>query len=177
MNVEIRHALRADLETCLQMDGSCVSDHVWQISRRESQGQIVLTVSEVRLPRPVTVPYPRTPEDIIEIWRSVDALLVAEAGGQLCGYLDLRAEGWHSTARITNFVVSNGYRQQGVGTRLLGAALQWARTRRLQYLMAEAPAQSWPAISFYRKLGLEFCGFHDRYYSTQVALFFIRRIS
>lgn len=175
--MDVRLAVRADLEACLQIGGHCTSDHVWQLTQQEYQGQITLMLNEVRLPRAMQVPYPRTPEDIIEVWRSTDLLLVADAGGRICGFVDARTENWHSTAHIANLIVADGYRRQGIGTKLLGAVVQWARSRRLQYVMGEAQAQNWPAICFFQKLGFEFAGFNDHYYRNQVALFFARHVS
>jgi ribosomal protein S18 acetylase RimI-like enzyme len=158
------------------MRGVCTTEHVWQIAQRDGEEQIAVTISDVRLPRPMVVEYPRTAQLIQEVWQSSDALLVAEEEGQICGFLDLRAEGWRRLASARNLIVAEPYRRRGVGSALLAAANRWTRGHDLEALMVEAQSQSWPAVRFYRKLGFAFCGFNERYYVNKIALFFTRRV-
>lgn len=176
MSATIRFARNEDLEACLQLSGVCTSNHIWQLTQREHKEQIGIALSEIRLPRPMLVEYPRSPEDIIEIWKSMSALLVADLQGTVCGFLDLHAEPWHDIASVKNLVVGEHFRRQGIGSDLIAAASQWARSQRLGSLMAEAQSQNWPAICFFRKRGFTFCGFNDRYYANQIAIFFTQRV-
>ena len=176
MHITVRFATNEDLEACLQLSGACASNHIWQLTQREQQDQIGISLNEIRLPRPMQVEYPRSPEEIIELWKSMSGLLVAEEGGMICGFLDLYAEPWHDIASVKNLVVGEPCRRRGVGSDLVSAANQWARAQRLGALMVEAQSQNWPAISFYRKHGFTFCGFNDRYYVNQIAVFFTQRV-
>ena len=176
MRTTIRFATNDDLEACLQLSGACVSSHIWQLTQREQEEQIGISLNEIRLPRPMRVNYPRSPEEIIELWKSMSALLVAEERGTICGFLDLHAEPWHDIASIKNLVVGEPFRRRGIGSALVSASNQWARAQRLGALMTEAQSQNWPAITFYRKHGFTFCGFNDRYYPNQLAVFFTQRV-
>ena len=69
------------------------------------------------------------------------------------------------------------YRRQGIGTALMRHARQWAREQGLQMLLAEATTKNYPALCFYQKLGFQFCGFNDHYYTNQdIALFFVQSL-
>ena len=158
------------------MSGACTTEHVWQIAQRDGEEHIAVAISDVRLPRAMVVDYPRTAQHIKEVWQSSDALLVAEEEGQICGFLDLRAEGWRRLATARNVIVAESHRRRGVGSALLAAANRWTREQSLEALMVEAQSQNWPAVRFYRKLGFAFCGFNERYYVSKIALFFTRRV-
>jgi len=176
LSVIVRPATNDDLAVCLRMSGACTTEHVWQLIQREEEEQIAVTLSDVRLPRPMPAEYPRTPQQIREVWKSSDAMLVAaEEDGTPCGFVDLCAEPWHGIVWAKNVIVDAPFRWRGIGSALIGAANRWTQERRLGALMVEAPSQNWPAICFFRKLGFTFCGFNDRYYSNQIALFFMRR--
>lgn len=176
MSPVIRFATSEDLQACLHISGACETEHVWQLTQREQPDQIAIMLSDVRLPRPMRVEYPRSAEDILSVWKTADALLVAEERGAICGFADLHAETWHDLAWVKNLIVAEPFRRQGIGSALLAAAIRWAHSQRLQTLMVEAQSQNWPAICFYRKHGFAFCGFNDRYYVNQIALFFTRRV-
>ena len=66
---------------------------------------------------------------------------------------------------------------EGIGTALIRHARQWAREQGLQMLLAEATTKNYPALCFYQKLGFQFCGFNDHYYTNQdIALFFVQAL-
>ena len=47
----VRPATLADLNACLLLDHSCVTDHVWQMKVEEMESQVSVTFRTVRLPR------------------------------------------------------------------------------------------------------------------------------
>lgn len=177
MSAHIRPATQEDLTPCLRMSGGCASEHIWQIAQRESDDQITVTFSNVKLPRPMQVKYPRSAEDIMGVWKTSDALLVAEQDGVLGGFVDLRIERGHQLAWVRNLIVAEPYRRLGLGSALVRAAERWAQNHKLPTLLVEAQSQNGPAIQFYRALGFTFCGFNERYFANQVALFFARRVN
>lgn len=176
MGAVIRLANEEDLEAGLAIEGACTTEHVWQVTRRDAEDQLMVTFNDVRLPRPMSVEYPRSAHDIAEIWKTSDAVLVADLDGAVGGFLTLRAERWRRSAWITDVVVAEPCRRMGIGTALVTAARQWAHSRRLQTIIAEAQSQNGPAIAFFNKQGFTFCGFHERYYANQIALFFARGV-
>jgi ribosomal protein S18 acetylase RimI-like enzyme len=176
VSARIRPATQDDLKPCLRLSGACASDRIWQIGQREGEDQIAITFTDVRLPRPMPVEYPRTPEDIMGVWDASDALLVAEQEGIIGGFVDMRIERGHHLAWVRNLIVAEQYRRRGLGSALLRAADRWAHAQKIPTLLVEAQSQNGPAIAFYRALGFTFCGFNERYFANQVALFFARRV-
>lgn len=173
--MDVRPADLADLNFCLLLDHSVFTEHVWQMQVQEAQAQLAVTFQSVRLPRRMQVEYPRNVDHLIEHWQLGETILVAEEEGQVKGYVDTVTEPWHEAAWVANLCVDRAARQQGVGTALLRAARQWARGEGLRFLHAEASTKNYPALSLYRKLGFEFCGFNDHYYPNQdIALFFVQ---
>jgi ribosomal protein S18 acetylase RimI-like enzyme len=170
----IRPADISDLNACIALDPSFQTDHVWQMEEREEGGAIMVAFRTARLPRTMHVAYPRDCANLVEDWEQGGCVLVAEGeDGEILGFLSMMPQGWHGTCRIHHLVVDCRCRRQGVGSALLSAAAQWARERGLVRLTAEAQTKNHPAICFYQKHGLTFCGFNDRYYANQdIALFF-----
>jgi len=171
----VRPADLADLNTCLSFDHTVFTEHVWQMQVQEAEAQSAVTFQSVRLPRRMQVEYPRNVEQLVEHWQQGETILVAEEDGQVTGYVDMLAEPWHEGGWVANLCVERAARQQGVGMALLRYLRQWARSEGLRFLYAEATTKNYPALSLYRKLGFEFCGFNDHYYPNQdIALFFVQ---
>jgi ribosomal protein S18 acetylase RimI-like enzyme len=171
----VRPATLADLNTCLLIDHSSATDHVWQMQVREAEAQIGVTFHTMRLPRRMRVEYPRDLEQLVEDWQRDEAFLVAEADNEVRGYVDLLAVPWQQMGWVANLAVEPGYRQRGMATALLRQARQWARQEGLRLLQAEATTKNYPALRFYQKLGFQFCGFNDHYYPNQdIAVFFVQ---
>jgi ribosomal protein S18 acetylase RimI-like enzyme len=172
--MNVRPAAVEDLNVCLALDHTFVTDHVWQMKVTEAASTMGIAFQTVRLPRSMRVPYPRALEQLIEDWQRGDGFFVLEADGQVRGYIDVQAQPWQQFGWITNLAVDTGYRRRGFGSALLRQARQWAKEQHLQTLLAETTTKNYPALSFFRKLGFEFCGYNDHYYTNQdIALFFV----
>ena len=63
-DVEIRRAVATDISTLMAIDHTCQTDYVWQMDVDREEGQIGAIFREIRLPRSVTVPYPRAADYI-----------------------------------------------------------------------------------------------------------------
>jgi ribosomal protein S18 acetylase RimI-like enzyme len=171
----VRPATLADLNACLLVEHSSVTDHVWQMQVHEREAQIGVTFRAVRLPRRMRVEYPRDLEQLVEDWEREEAFLVAEADNEVRGYIDLLAVPWQQMGWVANLAVEPAYRRRGIATALLRHARQWARQEGLKLIQVEATTKNYPAIRFYQKLGCQFCGFNDHYYSNQdIAVFFVQ---
>jgi GNAT superfamily N-acetyltransferase len=84
-------------------------------------------------------------------------VVVAEADGQVVGMgtaqtLVSTAEGG-PVGLVEDVVVQSGYRDLGLGRRLLQAIEQWARARGLRRLQLLADRTNVPALRFYDKTG------------------------
>lgn len=176
-DVELRMAVSTDLPRLMGMDHSCVSEFVWQLDFRKENGQINTVFRAVRLPRPITVTYPRDPFSLADEWAQRSATIVAVRGEEVVGYACILEHSHATTAWITDLVVSLERRRQGIGSVLLNAAQEWALARGSKNIFLEMPSKSYPAIQLALKSGFEFCGYNDHYYITQdVALFFGRTL-
>jgi len=83
----------------------------------------------------------------------------------------------NNTTWIYDLVVRRRYRQQGIGTALILAAQNWANTRASHRIVLEMQSKNYPAIRLAKKMGFDFCGFNEWYFSNNdIALFFSRRI-
>ena len=72
---EIRPAIANDLSRLMAMEHSSLSDYVWQLELRREAGQLTSSFREVRLPRTVSVTYPRNPMSLADEWTRRDAVL------------------------------------------------------------------------------------------------------
>ncbi len=68
--IQIRPAIASDLSTLLAIDHSCQTDYVWQMDVQHEDGQIGAIFREIRLPRSVSVLYPRPVSALSEILES-----------------------------------------------------------------------------------------------------------
>ncbi|NOZ05124.1 MAG: GNAT family N-acetyltransferase [Chloroflexi bacterium] len=175
--MEIRVADLADLNQCIQLDGSFSTEFVWQMQKRGDVNKEMeaLTVSfqTIRLPRSVQVPYPRPSDELVGHWQGVGCFLVAAQEDKVKGFVDVQPITWNETAHVTNLIVDPKERRKGIGAILLEAAADWARSYGLRYMILEAQTKNVPAIHFYQKNGGRFCSFNDYYYPNRdVAVFF-----
>ena len=170
----VRLAELTDLNQCYELDGSYTTNYVWQMQAHESERAVEVRFDTVRLPRPMKVPYPRHPDELLPNWRQGECFLVAsDTAGQPIAFVDMTAQAWHSVGWIRNLIVHRNYRRQGVATALLRAARHWAMDNELGKLMLETQTKNHPAICFALKHRFAFCGYNDRYYSNgDIALFF-----
>lgn len=175
--MNVRPAMLADLNACLLLDHGSVTDHVWQMKVEESESQVSVAFHTVRLPRSMRADYPRDLEQLVEDWQRGEGFLVAEVDGEVRGYIDLLARPWQRMGWVAHMAVDRAHRRQGVGRALVRQARIWAREHGLHVILAEATTKNYPALCFYQKLGFQFCGFNDHYYTNQdIALFFVQTL-
>ena len=174
--IQIRAAVATDLPALMGMEHSSSSEYVWQLELRRDSGQVTATFRDVRLPRPITLSYPRNPYALADEWTGLSALLAAFSGKDPVGYIAI-IERPSSTAWVTDLVVTPTWRRRGVGSALLDAAREWAEQHGHRRLFLEMQSKNQAGIRLAQKHGFEFCGYNDHYYPTQdVALFFARAV-
>jgi GNAT superfamily N-acetyltransferase len=172
--IEIRPGIENDISALIQLDHSYSSDYVWQMDLEVDASQVVAHFREVRLPRTVRVEYPRRVQSLLEDWKDRSALLVALLAGEPVGYTSLIENYSPFTTWMVDLVVSPRLRRQGIGSALVLAAQAWvsghSRSRRL---LLQMQPKNFPAISLSQKLGFDFCGYNDHYFSNHdIAIFF-----
>jgi ribosomal protein S18 acetylase RimI-like enzyme len=174
---EIRPANSNDFPRLMAMDHSCSSDYVWQLELRSDPKRVTADFHEVRLPRSVTVAYPRNPSTLADEWAKRDVLLVVVQGENPVGYLGAVEERSSGIARVMDLVVATETRRRGAASALLLAIQAWAGERGVRRIVLETQSKNYPCIRLAQKFGYEFCGYNDQYYPTQdVALFFGRAL-
>lgn len=169
----VRRAYPEDVVVCSQLDASTETDHVWQMDERSAGNELQIAFRTARLPRPMRVPYPRELSRLLEDWERDQCFLVAVEGTDILGFTDVRVQLWDRVGWVHHLVVSRPHRRQGVGTRLVQAAADWARRAGLRLLVLESSTKNYPGLCFCQRLGCSFCGFNDQLYSSQdIAVFF-----
>jgi ribosomal protein S18 acetylase RimI-like enzyme len=175
--VQIRSAVASDLSALMALDHSCQTEYVWQMEVHHEDGQLGAIFREIRLPRSVSVLYPRPVSALSESWNHRSGVLVAVVGKQTVGYVRTNDAILPRTAWLLDLVVSPRFRRQGIASTLVLAAQSWGVDRKNRRALLEMPSKNNPAVRFAQKLGYEFCGYNDQYYDTQdIALFFGRSI-
>jgi len=176
--VEIRPAEIDDLSYMVQMEHSYQSLYVWQMDRVVEEGQITIHFRQTRLPRPVRVDYVGiNPLLNKENWSRYQAVLVGCVSQVPVGYIGLSDQFAPKTLWVTDCVVHEEYRRQGIGTALVLAAQEWGAQNGFRKSIIEMQSKNHPAIQMARKLGYEFCGYNDHYFLNQdIALFFSRAL-
>jgi len=104
--------------------------------------------------------------------------LVAEAEGKIIAEFTCLVDHSYAITRHTAVLgmsVDREYRNQGIGSRLMKAAIDWARDKRIGRLELEVYAENVAAIHLYEKFGFEVEGRkrnyayqRDRYYDSLI---------
>jgi ribosomal protein S18 acetylase RimI-like enzyme len=172
--IEIRPADAGDLPYLIKIEHTYQSQYVWQMDRVIDDGQIVINFRQLRLPRPVRVDFAGShPLLNQENWSRYQAVLVAKMAGVPVAYIGLSDQVAPKTLWVTDCVVREDQRYQGIGTALVLAAQQWGAEHGFRKTILEMQSKNHPAIQLARKLGYEFCGYNDHYFANQdIALFF-----
>jgi ribosomal protein S18 acetylase RimI-like enzyme len=171
--IQIRPLEPADLPVLIALDHNYSTEFVWQMDVQSEEGQVEVRFREIRLPRSVRVEYPRPPASLADDWQEVSGLLVAELEGEPVGYATLQLGLAPETTWITNLAVKPRFRRQGIGTTLILAAQEWGAEHDTRILVLEMQTKNYPAIRMAQKLGFEFSGYNDRYYTNRdIGIFF-----
>ncbi len=141
METTIRPATLNDLEPCRRMDGTVVSEHVWNMQQSSQRIDVSLLFSQVRLPRPLEVPYPSTRDDLVSRLEGGHVVLVAEQD-QIVGWVALSYDDGIDVATVNHLIVVPERRRQGIGTQLMRSAVEGARRLRARVVMVPCLAKS-----------------------------------
>jgi ribosomal protein S18 acetylase RimI-like enzyme len=176
--VQIRPATVNDLSSLVKIEHGYQSLYVWQMDRLMEDGQIVLNFRQTRLPRPVRVTFSGShPLMNEENWSRYQAVFVALVQQVPVGYIGMSDQISPKTLWVTDCAVREDLRRQGIGSALVLAAQDWGAEKGFRRAVIEMQSKNHPAIQMARKLGYEFCGYNDHYFSNQdIALFFSRSL-
>lgn len=175
LQITVRPSEEADLPLLLDLDHGYSTEYVWQMELEPGFGA---RFRETRLPRPMSVKYPRQKDRLQAEWKQRATLLVAEHASKPSGYASLAVGLAPGAVWLTDLVVAASLRRKGIGSRLVLAAQTWARQHGHERLVLEMQSKNFPAIRLAQKLAFEFAGYNDRYYENQeIALFFAKRLA
>lgn len=91
-----------------------------------------------------------------------NVFLVAEEAGEICGYLGMYTS--IDEGEITNVGVAPAYRNQGIGWKLVQAALSMAKQQGLAQVVLEVRVSNASAIHLYEKCGFVNVGVRKGFY-------------
>lgn len=171
--IEIRPAIPQDIPLLVEIEHHTQSNYVWQMDRVVNDGEINVHFREIRLPRAVRIEYPRKPALLLTQWTQRTQVLVAAIDGAPVGYIGLSDQQAPSTAWVNDLAVRPELRRKGIASALVLASQEWAIQRGLRRMILEMQSKNHAAVRLALKLGFEFGGYSDHYYSNQdIALFF-----
>ena len=102
--------------------------------------------------------------DYSEMFLTGRTLLIAEAGGEIAGFVAARDVGgeWE----LESIVVADGYRKRGIGRRLVLEVIGKAEKCKAQFIFLEVRGSNLAARRLYEKCGFEQYGRRKDYYSS-----------
>lgn len=170
--IEIRPAISSDIPGLMALDHTIVSSHIWQIESFGEDEEMNIHLLRSRLPRPLTLTYPKRINNMADTWTTHDLFLIAKINNKLVGYLILSMDFDLLTAQITDLVVDSHVRNQGIASGLILSIRNYLRKNGMRKLMIAVPVRNQALIALIKKLQMNFCGFIDHYFPNQEAALF-----
>lgn len=175
--IHIRPIEPSDLPVLVTIDHSYTTEYVWQMDIKIDSSEINIKFRETRLPRSVRLEYPREPITLADDWDQRTCILVAILDDKPVGYISMVTGVAIDTLYVTDLVVSNQQRRRGIGKAMLLAAQDWISHQEYKRMNLVIQSKNFPAISLAQKLGFEFCGYNDKYFTNQdIAVFFSKTL-
>ena len=154
--IEIRPYANDDEAILSKLEHYYMTSNVWQMERLLEEGKTSLIFNEIKLPREVRVEIPKKFTQICNSDRHEKNILVATLEHIPVGYICLEQYPDSTTAWITNLVVNQSLRRQGIGTALLLAGHTWALQRKWRRVIIDMQTKNYPAIQLVLRAGYEF---------------------
>jgi ribosomal protein S18 acetylase RimI-like enzyme len=171
--IEIRPATASDIPIISKIEHNYSSEYVWQMEINAEDHQVSVRFREIHLPRSVRVEYPRPVANLADEWTQRSGLLVALLAGETIGYISVMLEIAPATTWIRDLAVNGRARRQGIASALVLAAQEFGFRNNTRRVVMEMQPKNYAAIRLAQKLGFDFCGYNDRYYTnSDIALFF-----
>jgi ribosomal protein S18 acetylase RimI-like enzyme len=167
--IEIRPAISSDIPELMRFDHSIETTHIWQIETMKDEKEMNIHFLETRLPRPLTLAYPKIIEEMSDTWTKHSLFLTARMDAKLVGYMILAIEKDTRTAMITDLVVDSVSRNLGIASGLIISIRNSLRNQGVRKLTIAVPVRNQAAISLAKKMKMEFCGYIDHYFINQDA--------
>ena len=131
---------------------------IYDVEKEERDNQITFSVRLTELGNTLTKVWPYIDEDIK--WYSnilnQGLSLGAYQGNRLVGVIIVEEVKWNNSLSIANLLVSDDYRGQGIGSRLIERITCMAIEKGIRIISLETQSTNVPAIGFYKKNEFEF---------------------
>lgn len=173
----VRKAVSPDIELLAKFDHSVKTECVWQMMQSSEEGRIVTSFVENHLPREMRLTYPKSPDTLLERWKTYSDVLIACINKVPVGYIAFDAAFSPELIWIKDLVVDELWRRKSVASALVQSINEWGLARNYRRLTVEMSSKNYPGICLVKKCGFEFAGFNDNYFNNNdIALFFSRFI-
>ena len=154
---------------------NCRHAYKQEIRNEENSSQFIF--QRIRLPREVNLAYPREQDSLIAHWKQADMIFVGVVEDHLLAYMVLNANRLPKTLCVTDLVVVNDIRRNGVASAMLAVCETWAQTNKCNRVLLEIPLRNDTMVRLAQKLGYAMSGFMDQYFpNLDPAVFFEKRI-
>jgi len=175
--LEIRTARQADLDRMFTLNHASNSSYAYKMEVSDEKDGFSRSFQRVRLPRMVTLSYPKDETALLNAWSEANAIFVGCILDEVVAYAALELGKIRGSARVSDLVVTSALRRKGIGSQLLLASDTWAHEQGAYRLLTEIQARNDPAVKMVLKLGYQLCGYLDQYFpNKETALFFEKRI-
>ena len=144
-----------------QLNFTYYTDRYYHVNASEKG----MVLEERKFPEPVEKHFP---DRLFSEWLEDPVVLGAFDGETLAGVIEGSIEVWHKVFRISNILVMDSYRGQGLGRELMQRMLEYARAiPECRGAILETQSCNYPAISFYRRQGFQLNRIDLREYSNE----------
>lgn len=175
--LEIRLAQQNDLDQMVTLDHNSTSEYAYKLEVAHDKNNLSHSFQRIRLPRALTLNYPRDEAALMESWTNASAIFVGIVLNQVVAYVALESGKLKNTVRVLDLVVRPELRRKGIASGILLASEGWAHNHQSRRILMEIQTRNDPAIQMVRKLGYEMCGYLDQYFPNEdTAVFFDKRI-
>lgn len=166
-----------DWPSLFSMDASSNSEYSYKVEISRENDRYGIDLSRFRLPRKIGLIYPKDKATLLNQLSTAEVVLIGKIQNEAIAFTCLDGKVYLDTVQVTDLVVMESARLNGIATILLVAAEKWGAERKLHRLFMAIPLRNDPMISLARKLGYSFCGFMASYFQTgEDALFYEKRI-
>jgi streptothricin acetyltransferase len=166
--IEIRPVTHLNEDDLHRLVRGYIADAVYRVGKSEGEGQFVLTLELVTLPRPFVKQFDVEP-GTLALYRAVPqhGFSFAAYDGDLCAGIALaEPHHWNQSLWVWEFHVAESHQRQGIGRQLMEALAQKAEAAGLRTIVCETQNSNVPAIRFYSCLGFHIEGIDLSYYSN-----------
>jgi GNAT superfamily N-acetyltransferase len=175
--MQITKGREEDWPALCSINANASSDYSYKMEFSRSSEAYGITLTRFKLPRTMGVSYPKDKSALLSHFSTVEVVLIGKIQNEAIAFACLDGRAYPDTAQVTDLVVTENARLNGIGTILLVAAEKWASERKLHRLFMAIPLRNDPMVSLAKKLGYSLCGFMATYFrSGDDALFYEKRI-